>query len=172
MNKQVKRIIRSDISIRTSPSIIWEHITNVQIEKFSDPLIFKLLNIPKPTRAEMIVEEQNRKRIAYFSTGKRFFQNVQTWKPHKEYSFSFNPEKGFKAGYFFDLKDGVFQLQSGHYFLRENESQTVLQLQTTYSIDRRWFRLLNTPVRLVLKVFQTYLLQSIKKNAENENDKV
>ena len=37
--------ISSDIDISSQPEKIWNNITDVKIEQFSDPLIFKLLDI-------------------------------------------------------------------------------------------------------------------------------
>lgn len=158
--------IQTDIDISGRPEIIWNNITNVNIEKFTDPLIFKLLNIPKTLRAEVISEGQGGSRIAYFATGKRFIQKILVWEPLKEYSFSFNPEKGFKVCYLFELSEGVFRIPSGRYLLTTNSKSTNLKLVTTYSIDKRLYFLFNLPVRLILKIFQRYLLTSIKKNSE------
>jgi hypothetical protein len=160
------RCIQSDISIVAKPTTVWDNITNVKIDNFSDPFIFKLLNIPKPLSAEIINKGEGGTRIAYFNTGKRFIQQILVWKPLQEYTFSFNPEKGFRVGYFFDISDGVFRIDSGQYILTCNSNLTILKLVTTYSINRRWHFLLNMPVRLILKIFQRYLLASIKKNTE------
>ena len=158
--------IYSDIKINGRPEKIWDNITNVKIEQFSDPLIFKLLDIPKPLRAEIISEGEGGSRIAYFDTGKRFMQKILVWKPLKEYSFSFNPEKGFRVCYLFELSEGVFRIPSGAYFLTTDPNSTNLKLVTTYSIDKRLYIFCNLPVRLILKIFQRYLLTSIKKNSE------
>jgi hypothetical protein len=158
--------IYSDIRINGQPEKIWENITNVKIEQFSDPLIFRLLDIPKPLRAEVISEGEGGKRVAYFNTGKRFLQEILVWKPLIEYSFSFNPEKGFTVCYFFELSEGVFRIPSGSYFLTSEKSSTNLKLMTTYSIDKRFYFIFNYPVRLILKLFQRYLLTSIKKNSQ------
>lgn len=107
-NKHIIKTLGSTIDIIGRPEIIWDNITNVKIEQFSDPTIFKHLDIPKPLKSEIISEGQGGKRIAYFDTGKRFIQEILIWKPLKEYSFSFNPEKGFKVLYFFELSEGVF----------------------------------------------------------------
>ncbi|MDI3321299.1 hypothetical protein [Pinibacter soli] len=136
------------------------------MEQFSDPTIFKLLDIPKPLRADIISEGQGGKRIAYFDSGKKFIQEILVWKPLREYSFSFNPEKGFKVLYFFELSEGVFQIPTGAYYLTTAGQTTTLQLTTTYSINKRFYFLFNIPARMILKVFQRYLLKSIKKNAE------
>ena len=157
--------IDSDIEINGPPGVIWENITNVKIEQFSDPLIFKFLDIPKPLRAEVISEGVGGSRIAYFNNGKRFIQEILVWKPLTQYSFSFNPEKNFKVCYFFELSEGVFRIPRGEYFLSTNSSFTTLKLATTYSIDKRFYFLLNLPVRLILKLFQRYLLSSIKRNS-------
>jgi hypothetical protein len=162
----ITKSIHSDIDIHGQPSIIWDNITNVKIEQFSDPLLFKILNIPKPLKAEIISAGEGGSRIAYFATGKRFMQKILIWEPLKEYAFSFNPEKGFRVCYFFELSEGVFRIPGGAYFLVNNTNATNLKLVTTYSIDRRLYFFLNLHVRLILKVFQRYLLTSIKKNSE------
>lgn len=165
-NKHIIRTLGSTIDIIGRPEIIWNNITNVKIEQFSDPTIFKLLDIPKPLKAEVISEGQGGKRIAYFDSGKKFIQEILVWKPLKEYSFSFNPEKGFKVLYFFELSEGVFQIPTGAYNLTTTGQKTTLKLTTTYSIDKRLYFLFNIPVILILKAFQRYLLISIKKNSE------
>lgn len=160
------KTLGSIIDINGRPETIWKNITNVKIEQFSDPTIFKLLDIPKPLRSEIISEGQGGRRIAYFDSGKKFMQEILVWKPLTEYSFSFNPEKGFKVMYFFELSEGVFQIPTGAYYLTTTGQTTSLKLKTTYSIDRRLYFLFNIPVRLILKAFQRYLLTSIKKNSE------
>jgi hypothetical protein len=166
MGHHITKSIHSDIDIHAQPVRIWDNITNVKIEHFSDPLLFKILNIPKPLKAEIISSGEGGSRIAYFDTGKRFMQKILIWEPLKEYSFSFNPEKGFRVCYFFELSAGVFRIPGGAYFLMNNTHATNLKLVTTYSIDRRLYFFLNLPVRLILKIFQRYLLTSIKKNSE------
>lgn len=165
-NRHIVKTLGSTIDIIGRPEIIWENITNVKIEQFSDPTIFKLLDIPKPLKAEIISEGQGGRRIAYFNTGKKFMQEILVWKPLTEYSFSFNPEKGFRVCYFFELSEGVFQIPFGAYYLTTNGKTTTLKLTTTYSIDNRLYFLFNLPARLILKAFQRYLLSSIKKNSE------
>lgn len=93
-------------------------------------------------------------------------QEILVWKPLTEYSFSFNPEKGFRVGYFFELSEGVFQIPTGAYYLTTIGEKTSLKLTTTYSIDKGFYYLFNTPARVILKAFQRNLLTSIKKNSE------
>ena len=165
-NRHIVKTLGSTIDINGRPEIILENITNVKIEQFSDPIIFKLLGIPKPLKAEIISEGQGGRRIAYFDSGKKFMQEILVWKPLTEYSFSFNPEKGFKVLYFFELSEGVFQIPTGAYYLTTSGQTTSLKLTTTYSVDKQLYFLFNIPVRLILKTFQRYLLSSIKKNSE------
>jgi hypothetical protein len=162
----IVKTISSTINIVADAEIIWENITNVKIEGFSDPLFFRLLNIPKPLKAEIISTGIGGKRVAYFNSGKKFIQEITEWKPFTTYAFLFNPEKGFRVLYFFELSEGVFQIPSGAYQLMDKGKVISLQLSTTYSIDRRLFFLFNLPVRIILKFFERYLLTSIKKNAE------
>ena len=165
-SNHIVRVISTSIDIIAQPEIIWENITNVKIEKFSEPIIFKILNIPKPLRAEIISEGKYGKRIAYFENGKRFIQEILEWNPFFEYSFSFNPEKGFKVFYWFDISMGRFRILSGSYLLTRKGEKTTLKLNSTYSINSRFYYLFKIPVKIILQVFQRYLLTSIKKNTE------
>lgn len=165
-NKHITKSISSDIEINASPETIWEHITNVKIEQFSHPFIFRLLDIPKPMSAEVTSDGVGGRRIAYFNTDKRFIQEILTWEPYREYSFSFNPEKGFRVGYLFELSEGVFRILTGTYHLETSGPATILKLDTSYSIDKRLYFIFNPPARLILKGFQRYLLTSIKRNSE------
>jgi hypothetical protein len=166
LRRYIEKTISSTIEINGRPETIWDNITNVRIEQFSDPVLFKLLGIPRPLRAELLSEGKGGLRIAYFDSGKMFIQEITTWEPLKEYSFNFNPEKGFVVGYFFDISDGVFKVPNGSYFLTTSGKLTTLRLATTYSLDKNVFFLFNIPVKLILKAFQKYLLISIKKNSE------
>ena len=165
-NRYIEKNVISEIGINAKPEKIWTEITNVQIEKFSDPQIFRILGIPRPLKADLLIGGEGGKRIAYFDNGKRFIQEITTWKPNTEYAFNFNPEEGFVVAYFFDLSDGVFKVPKGSYHLSVTNDTTVLKLSTSYSLDRSVYYLFNIPVRIILKAFQNYLLTSIKKNCE------
>ncbi len=158
--------ISSSIEIYGSVETIWDNITNVKLEQFSDPIIFRLLNIPKPLKSEVVSEGTDGIRIAYFNNGKKFIQKILIWKPLQHYSFSFNPEKGFKVLYFFELAQGVFRIPTGAYFLHRNSNSVTIKLITNYSIEKRLAFFIELPARIILKAFQKYLLGSIKKNSE------
>jgi hypothetical protein len=164
--RHIVKTISTSIGIEAKAESVWENITNVKIEQYSDPFIFKILDIPKPLKADVISTGEGGQRIAHFDSGKRFIQKITTWQLFREYSFDFNPEPGFIVGYYFDLSDGIFRVSNGSYLLTENNGTTKLQLSTTYSLDKRVYLLFNLPVRLILKAFQRYLLRSIKKNSE------
>ena len=89
------------------------------------------------------------------------------WDKPKQYSFSFQPETGFKVGYIFDLSEGLFKILTGSYYLLQKSDGVILTLETTYSIHKKVYPIFNLPIRLVLKLFQNYLLTSIKMNSEN-----
>jgi hypothetical protein len=167
----VAQSIESSIRIHADRERVWENITRVDIENFSDPLIFKLLDIPKPVKAELISTGVGGKRIAYFQSGKKFHQEILQWDPGTAYTFTFNPEKGFTVGYFFDIAEGVFQLRSGAYGLSEEAEGTLrLTLRTDFCIHPYVVFLFILPVRLILRIFQRYLLRSIKSNAERQKE--
>lgn len=162
----IKKTISTTVQVKSNAESVWKNITNVQIEQFDDPWYFKLLNIPKPLKAEVTKNGVGGKRIAFFNNGKKFIQTISTWEELKEYSFTFNPEKHFVVGFFFDLSDGVFRILTGSYFITGNLNCLNLELKTTYSISRKANWLLSIPIRIVLYIFQEYLLKSIKKNSE------
>ncbi|NVO85743.1 SRPBCC family protein [Hymenobacter terrestris] len=162
------RIIESKVCIAAPAAVVWEHITNVQLEQFADPLLFRLLDVPKPLRATLLTEGAGGSRTAYFANGKKFEQQILRWEPNKFYSFRFNPEPGFRVGYVFELSAGIFRMLAGAYELREEAGDTVLTLRTEYSVQRSLRWLLLAPITAVLHLFQRYLLRSIKRNAEHE----
>lgn len=166
MSNHIERSISSSIAIKASAETVWEHITNVKLQQYSDPFLFKVLGIPKPLRADMLVAGNGGQRMAYFDNGKRFIQQITTWKPLQEYGFNFNPEKGFIVGHFLDLSDGVFRVPQGMYLLTLHGVTVNLKLSTTYSIDRKVYPIFNMPARIILKAFQRYLLRSIKRNCK------
>ena len=82
-DKNIQKFISSTIEISSEPKEIWENITNVRIEQFADPFLFRVLGIPKPLKAELISEGKGGKRIAYF---KFQFSNDQPGHENKLYS--------------------------------------------------------------------------------------
>lgn len=165
-NDHSVRRIEAEIWIQAAPAVVWDNITNVKLEAFSDPLIFRLLDVPKPLRAELRSDGAGGSRTAYFANGKKFEQKILIWEPYARYSFRFNPEPGFRVGYLFELSAGLFRMLAGSYSLREEEGGTWLSLETEYSVQRNLRYVLLGPMTLVLRVFQRYLLTSIKTNAE------
>ena len=168
-DKNRKKKLASHIRVKASPEIVWKHITRVQIARFADPWYFRVLDIPKPIRAEITRHGKGGRRIAYFANRKRFNQQILTWNEPQTYAFTFEPEANFRVGWLFNLADGPFQLISGTYYLQNNANSTTLTLETTYQIADRCQWMLGWPVHLVLKQFQHYLLQSIKEIAGNDS---
>lgn len=146
------------------PERIWDEITNVDIHSYPQPWYFRLAGIPHPLRAEVIATGVGGQRIAYFASGKRFIQRIIKWEPLREYAFTFNPEKGFRVVFVFDLSDGIVQIPTGSYLLTHQGNSVSLTLSSEYSIDRRFAKILGPPVRLGLRTFQRYLLAGICRN--------
>ena len=137
--KHIVKTLGSTIDINRRPETIWENITNVKIEQFSDPTIFKLLDIPKPLKAEIISEDKAANELPILTAANDLCKKFWYGKLLTEYSFSFNPEKDFRVGYFFELSEGVFQIPTGAYYLTTVGQKTTLKLTTTYSIDKRLY---------------------------------
>ncbi len=163
--RRVVRSMYSSAQVTATRSVVWDQITNVDIHSFPHPKYFRLFGIPNPLRAEVVDSGVGGRRIAYFDTGKRFVQQITKWNPNSEYAFAFNPEKGFKVAFFFDLSDGIVQIANGSYVLSGDAAVTTIRLGTEYSIDTRFAPILRLPVWIVLRGFQRYLLKAIANNA-------
>ena len=161
--RRVTGTLSATARLDASPERIWDEITNVDIHSYPQPWYFRLAGIPHPLRAEVIATGVGGQRIAYFASGKRFIQRITTWEPYREYAFTFNPEKGFRVVFLFDLSDGIVQIPTGSYLLTHQGNSVSLRLSTEYSIDRRFAKILGPPVRLGLRAFQRYLLAGIVK---------
>lgn len=155
--------------INASPETVWQHITEVDITSFHHPAYFSLLGIPKPLRAEIMEPELGGARIAYFSNKRRFSQLITAWQPPKQYAFTFQADPGFRVAYLLDLADGPFQMKAGAYRITPNPGGVRLTLSSQYALHGISGVCLYPPVRLVLDLFQRYLLKGIKANAERQD---
>jgi hypothetical protein len=152
--------------IEASVEIVWQHVTEVDIASFRHPAYFLLLGIPKPLRAEVTKPGVGGRRVAYFDNGRTFTQQITTWQPHTQYDFTFKADAGFRVGYLLDLSDGPFQMKAGSYRIVPGEGDVRLFLVSQYELRGFFGWCLAIPVRLVLDLFQRYLLRGIKANAE------
>jgi hypothetical protein len=112
--------LSSSIRILATPETVWRNITNVRIDSSVPPRVFTLLGIPKPLHAELFEKPPERRRVAYFSNGKRFSQEITSWQPLEGYAFTFRADSGFKVAFVLDLSRGPFQLVSGEYHMVHN----------------------------------------------------
>lgn len=71
-------------------------------------------------------------------------------------------------GYLLDLSDGPFQMKAGSYRIVPDRNGIRLYLTSQYELPGFFGWCLRLPVRLVLHLFQRYLLHGIKANAERE----
>jgi len=157
--------LSSSINVSATPETVWQNITNVRIDSSIPPRLFGLLGIPKPLHAELFEKPPDRRRVAYFSNGKRFSQEITSWKPLESYAFTFSADRGFKVAFLLDLSRGPFQLISGEYRMLRKGSGIELTLTSTYFVAGL-MRLFSIPIAMVMRAFQRYLLSSIKKSCE------
>ncbi len=166
----VMRIERHQIehtaNIAASAETVWQAVTQVDIAAFRHPAYLALLGIPKPLRAELLRTGVGGVRIAYFANKRRFAQTITAWQPPAHYAFTFKADPGFRVAYCLDLADGPFRMVAGAYQLGPAVRGTRLVLSSQYELRGALGACLRVPVRLVLHLFQTYLLQGIQTNAE------
>jgi len=164
-----RKTISHNQDIHATDQAVWKHITEVELSSFSHRWWLVMLGVPKPLHAEIHKSGVGGKRVASFDNGKCFSQDITVWEPYKVYDFQFHADPGFRVGYVLDLASGPFRMVSGRYIIRESGNGVQLTLQSIYELHGFLGLLLQLPVYLVLVGFQRYLLQGIKKNAEEEH---
>jgi hypothetical protein len=158
--------IEQSVNIAASAETVWHEVTQVDIASFRHPAYLSILGIPKPLRAEVLRPGVGGVRIAYFSKGRRFSQEITAWQPPEQYAFTFKADPGFRVAYCIDLADGPFRMVAGAYRLRRTDLGAQLSLASEYELRGALGACLRIPVRLVLHRFQSYLLRGIQANAE------
>lgn len=160
--------IEHSLEIHASAESVWQHITEVDIASFRHPIYFSVLGIPKPLRAHVSSPGVGGTRTAFFSNGRRFSQQITEWQPSERYAFTFRADPGFRVAYLLDLSHGPFRMKAGAYRIEPGQSGVRLSLSSQYELCGVIGICLRLPVRLVLDIFQRYLLRGIKANAERQ----
>jgi hypothetical protein len=161
-----RNVIEHSVDVDADDVIVWREVTDVDIASFKHPAYLSVLGIPKPLRAEVVRSGVGGARVAYFSNKLRFSQEITEWEPHVRYAFTFRPDPGLRVAYVLDLANGPFRMVSGAYRLTRSGDTTRLTLSSAYELRGVAGVLLALPVRLVLHVFQKYLLRGIRVNSE------
>lgn len=161
----LERCVTSSITIKSSKATVWDNVTNIKSEYHPDTFLFKILNIPKSMKAEIVAEGLSGIRLVYFNTGKKFVQKITSWKPLNYYSFALFPEKGFTILHIFEISEGVVQLNGGAYELTETENGINLKLTIYYRIKRN-YRFLTKIVKLIVGYVHKNILTGIKEDCE------
>jgi len=163
------RRIEQSTHVAASPEAVWHAVTNVDVASFRHPAYLAALGIPKPMRAEVVRSGVGGARVAHFENGLRFSQEITAWTPGEHYAFTFRPDAGFRVACVLDLADGPFRMVSGAYRLTPVAGGTRLSLSSDYELRGAAGALLGVPVRLVLWLFQAYLLRGLARNAERRD---
>ena len=158
--------IKHAINIAAPPEAVWQEVTQVDIASFRHPIYLSILGIPKPLRAEVTQPGVGGARVAFFSNNLRFSQEIIEWQPYERYAFTFKPDPGFRVAYCLDLSDGPVRMVAGGYQINRSESGSRLTLSSQYELWGVPGACLRLPVRLVLHLFQSYLLRGIRINSE------
>lgn len=167
MSQRPLLVLESSLLIRCSIERVWEHVTNVDVSIYQSPVIFKLVGIPQPLRAELSSHGVGAKRTAWFDNKKRFTQVVMEWDKPTCFRFSFLADPGFVVGYFFDLSDGPFQILEGWYQLTPGDAEvTTLSLGTKYQCAIPRQLAIPTVIDYCLGAYQRFLLRMIRANCE------
>jgi hypothetical protein len=158
--------IEHSVDVAASAESVWQEVTQVDIASFRHPAYLSILGIPKPLRADIVRPGVGGARTAFFSNNLRFSQEITEWLPPERYAFTFKPDPGFRVAYFLDLSNGPFRMVAGAYRISQTELGSRLFLSSQYELRGVLGAYLRLPVRLVLHLFQTYLLRGIRTNSE------
>lgn len=112
--------IANQIQLNQKSEVVWKAITNVSVSKAPFSIWFVLLGIPKPLSAEVKKEGIGGYRVAHFSNGAQFHQEILDWDLYSNYRFSFNPTENFRVGHFWKLSKGPFSIETGGYKIEPN----------------------------------------------------
>jgi len=158
--------ITNSILLNSDSKSIWAEITNVMVANFRFPILLRLIGIPKPLSAEVVIEGVGGYRLATFSNNAQFQQEILEWNPNKNYRFRFNPTSNFTVAYFMNLSTGPFQIRTGGYELVKHNNSINLILSSNYELKGTIGYIMHLPFRIVVYIFQKYLLTGIKNNLE------
>ena len=173
----MRQTIEQSIVINSSAADVWSQIIDLYITTFRHPAFFRLLDIPKPLKAELSHAGLGGERTAYFAGGKMFKQEIVLWQPpdaiesvgsFSRFNFTFRASPDFRVGYLLNLHSGPFQMKAGAYRIEPVEGRVRLYLSSEYELIGFFGACLLAPVRCILFLFQLYLLRGIERNAESE----
>lgn len=158
------KYVHNFIVLKAEPDAIWREITNVAVAGFDFPWIFRVLGVPKPLSAEVIKVGVGGYRVAKFSNGAEFHQNILEWEVNKKYRFQFNATRNFRVGHFMNLSKGPFQILTGGYDLLDHKEGILLLLSSNYQLQGILGAIMHLPFRWVVYAFQKHLLKGIAHN--------
>ena len=164
-----RHTIEHSLDVAASAQSVWQEVTQVDIASFGHPVYLSALGIPQPLRAEIVRPGVGGARIAFFSNNLRFSQEITEWQPLERCAFTYKPDPGFRVAHFLDLSDGPFRMIAGAYRISSAGTTTRLSLSSQYELRGMVGACLRWPVRLVLHLFQTFLLRGIRANAEGRD---
>src|SRR5579871_1307895 len=148
--------VSHSIEVLAPAQCVWSHVTAVDIASLRHPAYLSALGFPKPLRSEIIDAREGGTRIAYFDNGKRFTQEITSWNPVEEYSFTFQPDPGFRIGYFLNLAEGPFRIKLSTYTIAPLERGVRVRLTIRYELHGVFGICLHPPVWFSMTLFQNY----------------
>lgn len=163
------------IDINAPAEKIWDNVTRVREIKEDDDKgwLTRLLNFPRPVKAELNFEGTGAYREAIFTNGLVFHETVTEYIDNKKMSFTIKAlpheiplttmdEHLVVGGKYFDVLNGTYQLEQ----LNEKTCRLHLwsnfKLTTTFNFYASWW------AEKIMKDIQNNILQIEKKRAEGK----
>lgn len=163
------------IDINAPAEKIWDNVTRVREidEKQDKGWLTKLLNFPRPVKAELNYEGVGAYRQAIFTNGLVFHETVTHYEDNKKMSFSIRAlpheiplttmdEHLVVGGKYFDVLNGTYELEKLTYKTYRLHLYSNFKLTTSFNFYASWW------AKSIMKDIQNNILQVEKYRSENE----
>lgn len=163
------------IDINAPAKKIWSNVTRVrEIKKEQDKSrLTKLLNFPRPVKAELNFEGVGAYRQAIFTNGLIFHETVTEYVDQRKMSFTIKAlpheiplttmdEHLVVGGKYFDVLNGTYELEKLNDHSYRLHLYSNFKLTTTFNFYANWW------AKHIMKDIQNNILQIQKQRAENE----
>lgn len=163
------------IDINAPAEKIWDNVTRVREIKLEQDKgwLTKLLNFPRPVKAELNFEGVGAYRAAIFTNGLVFHETVTEYIDNKKMSFSIRAlpheiplttmdEHLVIGGKYFDVLNGTYELEQLNDKTYRLHLWSNFKLTTTFNFYASWW------ANGIMKDIQNNILQVEKYRAENE----
>lgn len=173
--RTVFQTTHSSILIQAPAAVVWQEIKSVptiSATEYKDSWTHRL-GLPRPLDATLSYEGIGGVRIAGFSNGLSFFEEITDWQPKKTIAFSIKAQGSEKERLAFALGPAIgghfVDVVSGRYTIEEiSAEQSLLHLTSTQRLTSKLNAYAGFWVNAVMADLQNTILEVMKRRSEKE----